>query len=192
MKRNNVYALKRQLRKKITMQAQGLDKNYKRKASRQIVDLILASPSYKNARTIFCFIGMENEVDTRGIVEDAIAQGKTVAVPLVISKGIMHAKRITSYDELSVCSYGILEPSAEVPTVDPYEIDLAIVPCLSCSHAGLRLGYGGGFYDRYMQHTHFTKMCVCFEKLTNEEIPISRYDVRMDYLITEVGIFSFV
>lgn len=186
-----IYTEKKRLRKKIALQADALDNNYKRRSGKAITDFVLSTKNYKEAQTIFCFVGMENEVDTSGIIEDALSKGKRVAVPLVISKGVMEAKQIFSPDELSVCSYGIKEPSLDAPTVPPEEIELGIIPCLSCSHSGARLGYGGGFYDRYMQETSFTRMCICYEKLTNEEIPTSRYDLRMDYLITEVGILSF-
>lgn len=192
MKSNLIYTEKKQLRKKIMIQSNALDKNYKKKSSKAITDFVLSTPNYKEAQTIFCFVGMENEVDTSAIIEDALAQGKRVAVPLVISKGVMEAKQIFSPEELSVCSYGIKEPSSSAMTIAPEEIELGIIPCLSCSHSGARLGYGGGFYDRYMQTTNFTRMCICYEKLTNEEIPMSRYDLRMDYLITEIGILSFV
>lgn len=151
----------------------------------------MATREFKDARVIFCFVGMENEVDTRAIIENAIALGKKVAVPLVVSRGIMEAKQIHSLDELSVQSFGILEPSKNAPTIMPEEIELAIVPCVACSHKGARLGYGGGFYDRYMQTQSFPKFCLCYEKLTNEEIPMGRYDLTMDALITEIGIFDF-
>lgn len=190
MKNVNAYNLKKQLRRKILIMAGNLDKNYKRKSSKSITDLLLASESYKNAQVIFCFVGMENEVDTKEIILDALAQGKRVAVPLVISKGVMEAREIKDLGDLTASSYGIMEPAADSPRVDPYDIDLGLIPCLSCSHKGARLGYGGGFYDRFMQNTFFTRTCLCFEKLTYEEIPMSRFDLRMDILITEIGILN--
>lgn len=191
MKNSEAYIQKKQLRKKIAILSNGLDKNYKRKASKAITDFVLSTEQYRKARTVFCFVGTEKEVDTVAIITDALMQGKRVVVPLVIAKGIMEAKQIFSMDELSVCSYGIMEPDKNAPTVAPEEIDLGIIPCMSCSHTGARLGYGGGFYDRYMQRTQFTRMCICYEKLTNEEIPMSYFDLKMDYLITEKGIHKF-
>lgn len=192
MKIFSTYSEKKQLRRKILIMASNLDKNYKRKSSKSITDLVLSTSSYKEAQIIFCFVGMENEVDTRPIIEDALSIGKRVAVPLVVSKGIMEAKEIFSLEELSPSSYGILEPKSENLTIEATEIDLGLVPCVSCSHQGVRLGYGGGFYDRYMQEASFSRMCLCYEKLTNEEIPKSRFDLTMDYLVTEIGILSFV
>lgn len=191
MRQKNIYMQKKQLRKKIMLLSNSLEKDYKRRSSRSISERLMATVEYKEAGTIFCFVGMENEVDTRPILEDALARGKRVAVPLVIDKGVMEAKQIRSWEELKVKSFGILEPSDAAQTVLPEEIDLAIVPCLSCSHKGARLGYGGGFYDRFMQIQAFPKFCLCFEKLTSEEIPTGRFDLQMDALITEVGIFDF-
>lgn len=192
MKFSSAYVQKRQIRKKISNISSNLDKNYRRKSSRTIAELLFSMQSYQEAQTIFCFVGMETEVDTIPIIEDALKKGKRVSVPLMISKGIMVAKEIHSIEELSAHAYGILEPSENNLTVEPSEIDLAVVPCLSCSHKGVRLGYGGGYYDRYMQETHFTRICICFEKLTNEEIPMSHFDLKMDMLITEIGIFNFL
>lgn len=187
----NIYERKKQLRHKVLSRAAKLEADYKKKSSRAITERLLTMEGFQKAKTVFCFVGRRNEVDTRDIIEFCIAQGKTVAVPLVISKGIMEAKEIQSLDSLEIGINNILEPSASARTVDKSEIDFGIIPCVSCSHSGDRLGFGGGFYDRYMRGTHFTRACVCYEKLTEEDIPMSRYDLKMDYLITETGIISF-
>ena len=146
---------------------------------------------FQKAKTVFCFVGRRNEVDTRDIIELCFEQGKTVAVPLVVSKGVMEAKEIKSLDSLEIGINNILEPPASARTLDKFEIDFGIIPCVTCSHKGDRLGFGGGFYDRYMRDSDFTRACVCYEKLTEEDIPMSRYDLKVDYLITEIGILSF-
>lgn len=192
LKGSEAYNLKKQLRRKISNLAENLDSNYKRKSSRMITDMLLGSEFYRKAKVIFCFVGMENEVNTQDIIEDALAQGKRVAVPLVISKGIMEAREIQSWEDLEEGSYKIMEPKKDCPLLDPHDIDLGLIPCLSCSHKGARLGYGGGFYDRFMQETYFTRACLCFEKLTHEDIPMSRFDLKMDILVTEIGILNMV
>ena len=187
----NIYESKKQLRQKVLARAAKLEADYKKKSSRAITELLLTMEEFQKAKTVFCFVGRRNEVDTRDIIALCFEQGKTVAVPLVISKGVMEAKEIKSLDSLEIGINNILEPPASARTLDKFEIDFGIIPCVTCSHKGDRLGFGGGFYDRYMRDSDFTRACVCYEKLTEENIPMSRYDLKVDYLITEIGILSF-
>lgn len=187
---NTSYSQKKLLRKKVLELSSKLDKVYKRRSSKRICDLVLSMSEYKEAKTIFCFVSMENEVDTTNIIQKAFDDGKKVAVPLIVSKGKMVAKYITSLENLTENKFGILEP-VDAITAEPSDIDLCIVPCLSCSHKGVRLGYGGGYYDRYMQNQSFVKICICFEKLTLDDIPQNRYDEKIDFLVTEIGICKF-
>lgn len=181
---------KKLLRKQILEIAEKLDKNYKEISSKKIYDLVISTEEYKKANTIFCFVGMENEVDTKSIIQKAFDDGKRVAIPLMISKGIMVAKEIKSLENLVKNNYGIFEPTVDATTIEPDQIDLCILPCLSCSRSGVRLGYGGGYYDRYLQNQSFIKMCICFEKLTSESIPQDKYDEKVDFLVTEIGIYE--
>lgn len=188
---NNIHLMKKQLRQKILQDAAALDINYKKKSSKAIMDFLISMEQFQEAKTVFCFVGRKNEVYTKQIIDHCFEQGQRVLVPLVVEKGIMVAKEIKSFDDLQLGIMNILEPKKECKTVDASEIDFGVIPCVSCSHKGERLGFGGGFYDRYMQGTSFPRACVCYEKLTHEEIPMSRYDQRVDYLITEIGIHSF-
>ena len=84
--------------------------------------------------------------------------------------------------------YGILEPGAETPVIQPEEINLAIVPCMSCSHDGRRLGYGGGYYDRYLVRTRAVKAVICRERIMRADIPVEPHDQLMDMVISEHGV----
>lgn len=188
---SEIYVKKKQIRQKILEQAANLDINYKKKSSRAIGEFIQSMEEFKKADVVFCFMGRKNEVYTKELIEACWALGKRVLVPLVVSKGVMEAKEITSFSDLAVGTMNILEPKPECKTVDAQEIGFGVIPCVSCSHKGERLGFGGGFYDRYLAETKFTRACVCYEKLTYEDIPMSKHDLRMDYLVTEIGIVRF-
>lgn len=188
---SETYVRKKQIRQKILQLASTLDASYKRRSSKSIVELITSMEEFKDANTVFCFVGRNNEVHTKELIEYCWDKGKRIVVPLVISKGIMEAKEITSHDDLISGAMNILEPKAECKTIDPQTIDFGVIPCVTCSHKGERLGFGGGFYDRYLVDTKFPRVCVCYEKLTYEDIPLSRYDLKMDYLVTEIGIVKF-
>ncbi|MEG1972042.1 MAG: 5-formyltetrahydrofolate cyclo-ligase, partial [Oscillospiraceae bacterium] len=140
---------------------------------------------YKKAKTIFCFIGGELEVDTMPLIEKALCSGKKVAVPLCVSKGVMEARLITELSRLSKGRYKIMEPSLDSPVVSPKEIDFGVIPCVSCNEKGERLGHGGGYYDRFMQDTDFFKALICFSCLMTDKIPVEEHDIAVDAVIHE-------
>ena len=96
----------------------------------------------------------------------------------------MDAIELTDETRLVSGSFGIKEPE-KGSRVEPSDIDLAIVPCVSVTRDGRRLGHGGGFYDAFLKTANAVKMCVCFEKLLLADIPVTEDDVNMDIVITE-------
>ena len=78
-----------------------------------------------------------------------------------------------------------MEPAGEYKKIEPEEIGLALVPCLSCTEDGRRLGYGGGFYDRYLPKLHCPKVVLCRKQLIMEDIPMDEFDVVMDGVISD-------
>ena len=187
---SSVQEAKILLRRAIRSRARTLDPAYCRSADLAIREQLFIMPEYRNASRIFCFVSRPSEVDTRPIIQDALSSGKTVAVPRCAGNGIMHAHCIHDPDtDLSPGMYGIPEPSPETPLMDPSAPDLILVPCCSCSHTGKRLGFGGGFYDRYLTQTSAVTVALCREKLTVSEIPSEPFDRDMDIVLTEAGIF---
>lgn len=185
---------KRQVRKQMKDISAGLTQKYRTQADAAITDQVMKLSQYQSAQTLFCFVSLPGEVDTSGILADAFANGKRVCVPKCISDGVMKVYQIKSQEELEEAgAYHILEPKGrtgqehpgENGCVAPEEIELAIVPCVSCSRDGKRLGHGGGYYDRYLAQTSAYKAVVCREKEMCEEIPVDAHDVEMDLVITE-------
>ena len=88
--------------------------------------------------------------------------------------------------------YGIMEPGAHAPVIQAEKIKLAIVPCMSCSHDGRRLGYGGGYYDRYLGRTRAVKAVICRERIMRADIPVEPHDQMMDMVISEKGVRRLV
>ena len=101
----------------------------------------------------------------------------------------MEAKLYTEDTALVKGAYGIMEPSNEEPTIDASEIDLIILPCVSCDRSCNRLGHGAGYYDRYLAKTDAKLMALCAEKLMSDEIPMDDFDVPLDAVITEIDIY---
>jgi len=176
---------KKQLRNEVMKRIGELSKEYILEADRKIHKKITNLKEYKEANTIFCFVNTENEINTRDIIENALKCGKRVGVPKCIGKGIMEVYEIKGYSSLNNGKYGILEPKVGCPLIKPEEIDLAIIPCVSCDREGYRLGYGGGFYDRYLANANFSTVVICREKILCDYIPRDDYDIKIDIVITD-------
>lgn len=180
------HKAKKNLREEIKGRIQQLDQDYCRKASQAICQKVLADPAYQEAETVFCFVGIKGEPDTRAILEDALGKGKRVCVPLCVSDGIMEARQIRNPKEDLRAGYlGILEPEPSCAKVNASEIDFALLPCVTCDHQGNRLGHGKGYYDRFLAGCHFDTVMICFEKLITEEIPMDAHDKKADRVITD-------
>ena len=120
---------------------------------------------------------------------DPVGEDQTLAVPLCLpEKGMMEARRIEGLGDLVSGRYGILAPRLDCPVVAPESFDLAVVPCCTGNARGQRLGYGGGYYDRYLPRTSCPTMLLCRHQLEREDIPAEEHDILMDYFVTERGI----
>ncbi len=153
--------------------------------SAQIARRALATPEYAAARTVFCFAGVEREIDTAAIIDAALADGKRVCVPLTGSAGTMTARAITSREQLQKGRFGLLEPSADRPVVPKEEIDIAFVPASACGRDHARIGKGGGYYDLYLDGTGMKKLALCPSRLLYRRLETTEHDVPMDAVLTE-------
>ena len=146
----------------------------------------MASKEYKEAKSIFIYVSLEDEVDTIELIKSALEDNKTVFVPYVISKDKgMIAVKIQALEDLEVGSYGILEPKDITNTIkNKNDLDLIIAPAVAMSKSGYRIGYGGGFYDRFLQD--ITKdtvaIAIVYKEQIIEDIPIEPHD----YIFTNV------
>lgn len=181
---------KQQLRRTICTLETQLSPRYQAASSRAIAAHLLAMPEYQAAGTVFCFVGCGREIDTRPVLESALAAGKVLCVPLCTGPGVMELRRITSLDELSPGSRGIPEPPADSPAVKTDDVDFAVLPCATCDHAGHRLGKGGGYYDRFLAHYRGGSVLLCREKLIREEIPLEPHDYPVPWVLTERGLYE--
>lgn len=182
--------MKKDLRKKTTALVRTLEKEYCTGADLSIRNYISNSAEYKKANTIFCYVGTEREINTLPLILQAISEGKRVGVPLCKKMGVMEVREIFSQKDLIPGAYDILAPREDAPLIRPEEIDLCLVPCMTCNHKGERLGYGGGFYDRFLSQTTCPKMMLCRERIMSDFIPTEPHDLVMDSVITEKGIFD--
>jgi len=153
--------------------------------NKAITRRILNHTAYRNAKCIFTYVSCGREADTRAILADALAAGKTVCVPRCLEGGRMELCRISSFADLTATRFRIPEPPEGTPTVPIEQIDLALVPCVAANRAGLRLGHGGGYYDRFLAEFHGTSLLLCREALVFGHIPGEAHDRLCTELITD-------
>lgn len=181
--------MKKKLRAELKAAESCLHGFERRSSDAAIAKNILSLEEYLKAKTVFCFVGGADEINTEIILLNVLRTGKRLCVPLCTDKGLMEARELHSLKELSPGAYGILEPPAMSPTLAPEEVEFAVIPCMSCSHDGRRLGRGGGYYDRFLSSYMGQAAVICRECMTREAIPTLTHDISIDIVVTEKGIF---
>lgn len=181
-----MQASKSELRRIYRAARKALSPEEKRLIDAAIAKKLLRSECYRAAACVFCYVSTPEEIDTFPILRQALADGRTLCVPLCGAKGEMTARLIRSLEELKSGAYGILEPSADAPVVAPKEVSLAVVPALACDRRGYRLGYGGGYYDRFLAKASAAGTAVlCAECRLADALPREPFDLPCHYIITE-------
>ncbi|MFH1513333.1 MAG: 5-formyltetrahydrofolate cyclo-ligase [Bacillota bacterium] len=176
---------KKRLRLMLRDLAQSLSDAYIERSDRGIREALLALDVWKQASTVFIYVSVGREPETRGIILAALAAGKTVAVPRCLRGGEMEARVIQSLDGLMPGPFGIPEPGAGHRLLPPQDIELAVAPCVAADRQGFRLGHGGGYYDRYLAKVHCPAVCLCRARLLQNALPHDALDRPMDRVITE-------
>lgn len=185
-----IHLTKKELRTEIKNRINSLSEAYKKESSTATAKNVLSSPAFINARSVFIYVSTKNEPDTSVIIKEALKKGKRVFVPKCISKGVMIPVAITPDSVFESGYMGIFEPKEYDLSLRVTEIDLSVIPCLTANEKGDRLGHGAGFYDRFLSGVKTEKMCLCFGKILSDDIPTDRYDIKMDYVVTENGIIK--
>jgi 5-formyltetrahydrofolate cyclo-ligase len=147
--------------------------------------------TYAHAETIGCYVSVKNEVDTNGIIVDALSKGKRVSVPVTGPEGALNHVEIRSLDQLKPAQFGLLEPShSNTDTICPGELDLVVVPGIAFDKSCNRIGFGAGYYDRYLEHVPASKVGLAYDFQILEEVPTESHDVPLDTVITQSGILN--
>ena len=176
---------KKALRKRYLAERTALSAAQKQGIDRAITENVLKSALYRDAKCVFCYVSTAEEIDTRAILDAALRDGKTVCVPLCGRGGSMSARKITALSDLQAGHYGILEPSDTAQEIAPEDINLVLAPALACDTRGYRLGYGGGYYDRFLTRTSAVCAALCAETRLTDALPAEPFDRRCGYIFTE-------
>jgi 5-formyltetrahydrofolate cyclo-ligase len=187
---------KEELRKDILKKRMSLSEEEICDKSLKISDTILKLDLFKNSLNIMCYVDFKNEVSTKRLILQAISMKKNVSVPYItnnnMQENIMTAAIIKSYEkDLEPGKYGIYAPKRdEVKYMIPYVIDCIIVPGVAFDMNKNRIGYGAGYYDRFLNllKPDCLKIGIAFEIQLIDEIPIDAHDKKMDIIITEARV----
>ena len=161
--------------------------------SRTICDALLQEPSIIEGKTIAMTISVFPEVDTRDIISQLWTMDKRVVVPKCNFKTKeMLFYNITNFDELVTAPMGLFEPNHLITSsIEHKHIDVCIVPGIVFDQRGYRIGYGGGYYDRFLPHFCGKKISIAFDEQLVNEVPFESHDIPIDLLITDKYRISF-
>lgn len=187
---------KEQIRKRIIQVRNQMASEEVAQKSSLIAQKVLKTPEYEEADNILLYADYRHEVMTREIFDDAVLRKKKVFFPKSKEDGTMEFYQVISVKQLESGYKGIKEPSVDERYLYRFqrnEDTLMIVPGVAFDMKGYRVGYGKGFYDRFLQDKRqITAMGLCFSNQIVEEIPHNQYDIRMDKIVTEEIIYSFL
>ncbi len=153
---------------------------------KEISHKIIETDFFKNATQVLVFAPTEDEFDTNIIVNRCRIDGKKVFYPICTDKsGNMQFKEVSSNDDLEYGMYNILEPKPICKEYKQKETDIIIVPCLSVDKKGYRIGYGKGYYDRFLQSFQGISICPCYDELISDVLPTDSFDVKINFSVTQ-------
>ena len=143
--------MKKSLRKQVLQELKALSKEKKEVMGAWLTEQLLLHPFYKEAKTIATYLSFPHEFQTARLIEEAQKDGKTILIPKTYPHGKMDFV-LYEPEKLERNSFGLLEPQGKTIVFEPSQIDLIHVPGLAFNPSGYRIGYGGGYYDRYLEH----------------------------------------
>lgn len=189
---NSIRKVKDEIRAEYSARRAAMDPAEKARRDDAVCRAAIALVSFRYAEYVLLYAATENEIQVQNIAIEALARGKKIAFPRCDKEThTMKYHIVSSLDELAPDNYGILEPPPENPIYDP-EKDLGsaicFVPGLVYDKAGYRLGYGKGFYDRYLSHFSGCTLGVVYSDYILPAVPRGRFDVSVNILLTEKGV----
>jgi len=175
---------KKALRRQINEKKRALSSQQLEQASERLTAALVKTECWQAAQSIYIYLSYNNEVRTDALVRLALEQGKTVAVPLVEGAGEMSFRVIKSLDEVKEGYMGIREPDASAPLARDTHA-LVILPGLAFDRSGGRMGYGGGYYDRFLEkEPEHPTAALCFDFQMVEKVPAEEHDIPAGLVIS--------
>lgn len=177
--------MKAELRKKILQEMKALSQEQKQAMDRALTERFLQHPFYQKAKTIATYLSFPHEFQTQELIEQALKDDKEILIPKTYPKVRMEFV-VYHPQQLVKTSFGLLEPKGDLEVVDPSQIDLIHVPGLAFTTEGYRIGYGGGYYDRYLEHFAGYTMSTIYP-CQIQEFNLEDHDIPVQEVLTYEG-----
>lgn len=179
------------LRRQVRLTLECLSPEAVRRGDDALFAAFSALPQVEAASTLFAFWGIPGrEPDTGRLIRALTARGKRVGLPRMLPGRQMEVRLYEPDRPLVPASFGILEPLADAPLLARPDIDLALVPAVCYDRSGFRLGFGGGYYDRWLSGFSGFTVGLCRDCVLQDRVPTEDHDCRVDLLLTETRRFS--
>lgn len=179
---------KNDIRPTMGQKRQALSSDEAQRRSDAVFRRLIKSDVYQKARCMACYVSVKNEVDTHRLIRTALKHGKGVGVPVTDHPHHMAFQAIPSLDVLKPVRLGLLEPPKDPSAViPPRDLDLVLIPGLAFDRQGNRIGYGGGYFDRFLSTTPAPKAALAYDFQILDRIPTDTHDIRLNFIFTESG-----
>ena len=187
--------MKKDFRKKVIEYRNNKDTDFISTNSQKITEKLLSMKCIKDASTIMLYLDFNNEVKTDQLITKLISLRKTVAAPVIIKdeRKLIPFKITNLKDGINIGAYGIREPKKDPSNeLNVEAIDILIVPAVAYDKDCYRLGYGGGFYDRFLENLRKDAVTIgiAFDLQIFDEVPKEPHDAQLDYIVTESRILT--
>jgi 5-formyltetrahydrofolate cyclo-ligase len=173
---------KARLRKQFLDQRESLSLDFIRIASSKIQENLRKIDYYRGAKIIGAYFAIGSEVRTQDILQEILNAGKELSLPRVDKKDLVF-KKISNFSDLEIGNFSVMQPKERCETVK--KIDVMLIPAIALTGDGYRLGYGFGYYDRYLHEKQSKKIALSYLKQVVKSFPHDEHDVRMDCIVTE-------
>ncbi len=186
----NIKAEKEKLRSAFKAERKSIPKKEREDMDRRLLRNLRTLAEVRHCTTVLTYVSTPDELDTKALINGMLDKGRKVAVPRCIPDSRnMSFHYINSLDELVEARYSLLEPTEDMPLfASGVKGAVCIVPALSCDLNGYRIGYGGGYYDRFLSSFGGTKIGITYNRFIRDVLPRGRYDIKLDYIVTESAI----
>ena len=180
---------KRAIRREVIARRDALAPEVRADASARIATTVIGLPEVRDAGTVMAFWSFGSEVDTAPLIVRLHEAGRRVVLPRVEGEDVVAVVYLAG-DEVAAASFGAMQPTGTT-VVEASEVDLVIVPGVAFDLEGRRIGYGGGYYDRFLPRTRedVPAVAIAFSlQVVDEPLPAASFDRRVDAIVTEDGV----
>lgn len=192
---NGISQKKKELRAVLKKKRLEITPEKRAELDRAVFENFTSSLTFRLTDTLLAYYSVNGEVSTIDVINAAFDKNIRVFLPRCTKdpsgNDIMYFHGIKSFFDLKEGMYGIPEPDIDLPLFEPKGHNVCIVPGLAFDKNGYRIGYGKGYYDRFLRNFCGTKVGFCYSDFLVDNLPVGKYDSKIDMLITEKGIYNF-